>query len=165
MNARAAWRLERLGFERVSRYAPGKADWLAAGLPTEGHDAATLRAGTVARRDVPTCGPGDQVADAAAKAMADGSRGCLVVNEERVVLGRLRGDALAPGGQGPVEEVMEEGPTTTRADDNLERLTARMRQRSVASIVVTDPDGRLIGILDRQDAEAALASAAREQDD
>ncbi len=165
MNARAAWRLERLGFERVSRYAPGKTDWLAAGLPTEGPDAATLRAGTVARRDVPTCGPGDQVADAAAKATAAGASVCLVVNDERVVLGRLRGDALAPDAPATVEEVMEEGPTTTRADDNLERLTARMRQRSVASIVVTDPDGRLIGILDRQDAEAALASAAREQDD
>ena len=60
---------------------------------------------------------------------------------------------------------MEEGPTTTRADDNLERLTARMRQRSVASIVVTDPDGRLIGILDREDAEAALESAGRERND
>jgi CBS-domain-containing membrane protein len=53
---------------------------------------------------------------------------------------------------------MEEGPTTTRADDNLEQLTSRLRDRSVASIVVTDPDGRLIGVLYREDAEAALAT-------
>jgi len=41
-----------------------------------------------------------------------------------------------------------------------------MRRTSwVASIVVTDPDGRLIGILDREDAEAALESAGRERND
>lgn len=32
-------------------------------------------------------------------------------------------------------------PTTTRTDDDLERLTSRMRDRSVASTVITDPDG------------------------
>jgi Mg/Co/Ni transporter MgtE len=164
MNARAAWRLERLGFERVYRYAPGKADWLAAGLPTEGHDAATLRAGTVARRDVATCGPGDRVGDAAAKSKSTGADVCIVVNEERVVLGRLRGDALAQNPEAIVEEIMEEGPTTTRADDDLKRLTARMRGRSVGSILVTDPDGRLIGVLYREDAEAALRSVADEGD-
>src|ERR671919_69216 len=159
MSARAAWRLERLGFAPLYRYAPGKADWLAAGLPTEGPGAQTLRAGAVARRDVPTCKPGDRVADAAAAARAAEAGVCMVVNDERVVLGRLRGEALAQDGNAAVEDVMEEGPTTTRADDDLERLTSRMRDRSVASIVITDPDGRLIGVLYRQDAEAALGSA------
>ncbi|MGQ0433433.1 MAG: CBS domain-containing protein, partial [Microthrixaceae bacterium] len=87
-----------------------------------------------------------------------------VVNEERVVLGRLRGDALAQNPEAIVEEIMEEGPTTTRADDDLERLTARMRGRSVGSILVTDPDGRLIGVLYREDAEAALSSVADQED-
>src|SRR5919204_2022170 len=94
MNARAAWRLERLGFERVYRYAPGKTDWLAAGFPTEGPGAQTLRAGAVARRDIPTCKPDDQVGDAAATAQAAGTDVCIVVNDEGVALGRLRGDAL-----------------------------------------------------------------------
>ena len=80
-------------------------------------------------------------------------------------LGRLRGDALTRDVDATVEEVMEEGPTTTRADDNLEQLTARMRHKSVASIVVTDSDGRLIGVLYRDDAEAALGSAGRDRDD
>src|SRR6266516_2624511 len=161
MHARAAWRLERLGFERVYRYAPGKADWLAAGLPTQGPGALTLRAGAVARRDVPTCKPGDRIADAAETATAAGARVCMVVNEERVVLGRLRGDALTREPDATAEDVMEEGPTTTRADDNLEHLTTRLRNRSVASIVVTDPDGRLIGLLYREDAQAALGSTTR----
>jgi len=59
---------------------------------------------------------------------------------------------------------MEEGPTTTRADDDLEQLTARMRRRSVGSILVTDPDGRLMGVLYREDAEAALNSVTGEGD-
>jgi hypothetical protein len=34
-----------------------------------------------------------------------------------------------------------------------------MRDRSVPSIVVADPDGRFLGVLYREDAEAALGSA------
>ena len=36
LSARAAWRLESMGFQEVYRYTPGKADWLAAGWDTEG---------------------------------------------------------------------------------------------------------------------------------
>jgi hypothetical protein len=49
--------------------------------------------------------------------------------------------------QGQVDEVMEEGPTTTRADDALEALVARMRPRHATAILATNPDGRLIGLL------------------
>jgi CBS domain-containing protein len=157
MSPRAAWRLETLGFTAVYDYVTGQADWLAAGLPTEGPGARTLRAGTVARRDVPTCKPGDRIADAAATASTAGAEICMVVNDARVVLGRFRGDAFRGHPAANVEEVMEEGPTTTRADDNLQQLTARLRDRSVTSIVVTDPEGRLIGVTYRDDAEAALA--------
>jgi len=34
LSARAAWRLETMGFQEVYRYTPGKADWLAAGFET-----------------------------------------------------------------------------------------------------------------------------------
>jgi CBS domain-containing protein len=156
MNARAAWRLERLGFPRVYRYAPGKADWLAAGLPTEGRTAGALRAGTVARRDVATCGPGERVADAARRAREAGSDVCVVVNDERVVLGRLRGAALDEASDQIVEDVMEEGPTTTRANDDLLKLAARLHDHDVAAILVTDPDGGLIGIAYRDDADNVL---------
>jgi hypothetical protein len=44
-----------LGFAEVHDYVDGKLDWLAAGLPTEGANAKLPRAGSVARRDVPTC--------------------------------------------------------------------------------------------------------------
>ena len=159
MSARAAWRLEGLRFPRVYRYAPGKADWLAAGLPTEGSRASTLRAGAVARMDVPTCSPDDQVAHAARRTRDAGWDTCVVVNNEQIVLGRVRGRALDTTDQRRVEEVMEEGPTTTRADDPVDALVARMRPRRVTQMLVTDPDGRLLGVLRLNDAEQALSQS------
>jgi CBS domain-containing protein len=155
MNARAAWRFEGLGFARVYRYPAGKADWLAAGLPSEGRNAGASRAGTVAR-DVPTCAPGERVGEVARRAREAGSDVCIVVNDERVVLGRLRGEALDEGSDAVVEDVMEEGPTTTRANTDLLSLATRLHDHDVASILVTDPDGRLIGVAHRDDADALL---------
>src|ERR1051326_8061662 len=37
LSARAAWRLETMGFQEVYRYTPGKADWLAAGVENRGN--------------------------------------------------------------------------------------------------------------------------------
>ncbi len=48
---------------------------------------------------------------------------------------------------------MEAGPTTVRPDERLSDLATRLRERDVASIVVTMPDGRLVGHLLRDDAE------------
>ena len=155
MNARAAWRLEMLGFERVYRYAAGKADWIAAGLPTEGPGSAKLRAADVVRRDPPVCHPDDPISEAADAAKHAGWPLCMVVNQERVVVGRLRGDRLRLGAE-QVTDVMEEGPTTIRGSEDLQALVDRMRRRKVGSIVVTDPDGRLMGILYRDDGENAL---------
>jgi CBS domain-containing protein len=143
----------------VYRYAAGKADWLAAGLPTEGAEATTLRAGEVARSDVPTCWPGERVDQAAGRARRVGWDSCIVVNAQHVVVGRLRRDAFDAAGEATVEQVMEQGPTTIRASEELVGLVQRMRNRNVPSIVVTDPDGRLLGILQRTDAELALAGA------
>src|SRR5579884_3963794 len=110
MSARAAWRLETLGFLRVYRYKPGKADWLANGLPIEGTEANVPRAGQVMRRDVPTCHLGDRVGDAANIAQAAGWDMCLVVTDNHVVLGRLRRKALHADPAVLVDEVMEDGP-------------------------------------------------------
>jgi len=165
MNARAAWRLEGLGFTRVYRYAAGKADWLAAGLPSEGRNAGALRAGTIARPDVPSCGPDETVAAAARRAHAADSNVCIVVDTERVVLGRLRGAALDESSDAIVEGVMENGPTTTRANDDLLSLARRLHDHEVGSILVTDPDGRRIGIAHRDDADALLCQARGDASD
>src|SRR5918997_7143071 len=94
MSARAASRLESLGFTPVYCYTPGKDGWLALGLPTEGPDAATPRAGDVADRDVPTCPPHDRLGDVRDRLRAAGETSCIVVNDQRVILGRIRGEGL-----------------------------------------------------------------------
>ena len=73
-----------------------------------------------------------------------------------VVLGRVRINRLDADVQGPVEEVMELGPTTTRADATLESVLERLQARNVANILVATSDGRLVGTLYQADAEARL---------
>ena len=51
---------------------------------------------------------------------------------------------------------MELGPTTVRTDEPLDALMERMRRRGVRNIVVATLDGRLVGVLYRDEAEALL---------
>jgi len=155
MSPRAAWRLESLGFREVHDYVAGEADWFASGLPREGRDATIPRVGDRARRDVPTCGPRDPVGEVRNRVRSTGWDTCLVVNEERVVLGRLRGTAFEADLDTAAETVMEAGPTTFRPDARIAGVTARMRERGTSSVVVTTPDGRLVGVLTRAQAEGS----------
>ena len=165
MSPRAAWRLESLGFSPVYEYMAGIADWLAFGLPSVGRDAGVPRAGQIARRDVPICALREQVGEIRQRVAAAGWDECLVVNEQRVVLGRLRGAALAASATTMAEDVMESGPTTTRPDEHLARLVPRLREKRVDRIIVTTPDGRLVGVTERETAERALGEyRARESD-
>jgi hypothetical protein len=63
MSPRAAWRLEALGYDSVYDYAAGKADWLAAGLPTVTGGERPQRAADVMDRSVATCRPDQVVAE------------------------------------------------------------------------------------------------------
>ncbi|SFQ72722.1 CBS domain-containing protein [Amycolatopsis arida] len=51
---------------------------------------------------------------------------------------------------------MHPGPTTVRANEPLQPLVERMTRADVDGILVTDPEGRLLGLLDRHDAETTL---------
>jgi CBS domain-containing protein len=152
-------RLESLGFTQVFDYAAGKADWTSTGLPTEGTLADQPRAGDIAQRDVPTCGLANRLGEARDRALDADQNVCVVVDDHGVVLGRLRGDALGGDSGATLDSVMEDGPTTIRADASLQEITERMRKRRVGSIVVTDPEGRLVGILYRDDAEKVLSKS------
>lgn len=158
MNARAACRLETLGFDEVYRYAPGKADWRAAGLPMERAEPRRPVAADVARSDPPSCAADATVATAKQRAETAGTSYCLVVDTSGVVLGRVRDSGLQAPPDLVVSEVMEDGPTTIRADDDLEQLVGRMSSAGVATIVVTDPDGTLLGVLHREDAEELVGA-------
>ena len=113
MSPRAAWRLERFGFQ-VFDYAAGKVDWLAAGLPTVRGEPAPARALDEADRDPHTCGPDTPVGDL-------GPESVVVVNDRGIVLGRVpSGDRNDP--TATAETAMEPGPATVRAHEPLEDL-------------------------------------------
>ena len=155
MHARAAWRLKRLGFERVYRYAPGKADWLAAGLPTQGPGSQTLRAGAVARRDVPTCHLDERLGEVRDRVKAAGWDACVVVNTERVVLGLLRARELDRDPALRIEQAMRPGPSTFRPYIAIEKLLEVMTDHGQDNLPITTSDGRLVGLVTRAGATGA----------
>jgi CBS domain-containing protein len=153
MSPRAAWRLEGLGFEKVYDYMPGKADWFASGLPKEGRLAAVPTIGDAARQEVPACAPAEKVENVRDRALAAGWDACVVVNKERVVLGLLREKELSSDPGAAVERVMRSGPTTFWPDVPVGKMAERMRERGARTVLVTTSDGRLVGLLYRDDAE------------
>lgn len=120
MSPRAAWRLERMGYE-VADYVAGKADWLAAGLPVEGAE----QPSRPALHEAQTCGPGEEPPD---------DDEWVVVNDEGVVLGRWRQGRLDPG------------PPTERADADPDDLRRRMAKAGADSYLITTPGGVLLGV-------------------
>jgi CBS domain-containing protein len=153
MSARAACRLESLGYTQVFLYAAGKNDWTAGGMPRAGKLVGFPTAGDAVRRDVPTCAPGDPVGRVRSRVEAAGWDLCVVVAEDRTVLGDLRGKALHADPDAPAEAVMDPAPTTFRPSELLASLALHLRQAGARRVLVTTPEGRLIGVLDRDEAE------------
>ncbi len=159
MSPRAAWRLESLGFSEVYDYKEGKLDWLAAGLPTEG--VRRTRAGEVASADTPTCRLDERLGDVRERVRAADRNACVVVNDERVVLGLLRAKELDADPDHRIEEVMRPGPSTFRPHVGIAEMAAHMAEHDLESSPITTSDGRLIGILLRDD---AMEAAHREHE-
>jgi CBS domain-containing protein len=158
MSPRAACRLEILGFTRVYDYVLGKADWLAHGLATEGEQAGIPRAKDLLREDVVTARPDERIGPVREQVVRSGYGFALVVAEGGVLLGRLRRAALDGDADARAERVMEPGPATVRADIPVDKLVERMRRRDLQALLVTTPQGRLLGVVRRQDAEAHAGS-------
>jgi CBS domain-containing protein len=135
----------------VYDYVDGKLDWLAAGLPSEGRNATRARAGDVARRDVPTCGLEEPIRAVRERAAAAGWDACVVVNDERVVLGLLRAEELRKGHEEPVERVMRPGPSTFRPHVSLDDIAKFLVAHDLPNSPITTSDGRLVGLLRRED--------------
>jgi hypothetical protein len=157
MSARAAWRLEELGFTRVYDYVASKIDWFANGLPREGRAAKIPWTGDLAREDVATCAPTDRVGGIRQRVLESGYDLCLVLNEHRIVMGVLRGNALAKDQDALAGAVMELGPKTQRPHIAVEELLGSRAYDGVKSWIVTTSHGVLVGLLLRADAERALA--------
>ena len=86
-----------------------------------------------------------------------------MVDDEGIVVGRLRGKAWVADGAAAVEHAMESGPTTVRPDGLLQPLVERMAKRGTRLVTVTTPQGELIGVLLREDAERLVAGEPPQQ--
>ena len=160
MSPRAACRLETLGFGRVFDYEAGKADWIAAGLPTEGRLATEPRAGDLARPEPPTCRASEPAGEARARMETRGWDVCIVVDEAGCVLGRLLPRDLGDR-DASAESVMQPGPWTQRPHVFASVLAERMRDRSAEHVLVTTAAGALLGVLYREDVEGLEAASRR----
>lgn len=163
MSPRAACRLEALGFDRVYDYVDGIADWKAAGLPVEGDTKPAPRALDAVRNDVPTCRPDETLATVRSRVSERGWDICVVLDCDELAIGRIRGSGLDASPDRQVADVMEPGPSTVRADTPLQPLVERLQERDAHSVIVTTPQGRLLGILLRDEAGRLLAGEAPER--
>jgi CBS domain-containing protein len=129
-------------------------------LPSEGERADVPTAGHVVRDDVLTCGLTDRVGTVHEQVKASPYRFAIVIAEDRCVLGRLRASMLEKcDPEARAEEVMEPGPSTIRLDRRLATLVQQLREREYRFALATDPDGRLVGVVRRSDAESFLAGS------
>jgi CBS domain-containing protein len=165
MSPRAASRLESIGFEEVYDYVAGKADWGSTGLPLEGVKGSETRAGAHVRTDVPTCSPHDRLRDVCEHLDESGWDTCFVVDERRVVLGRLGRRAIRGQKNVSAEHAMTLGPSTLRPSARLRTVVERMQRQKLTNLPVTTADGRLVGLLLREDAERELASVKNADDE
>ena len=127
---------------------------MAAGLPIEGRLAKVPRAGSVARKDVPTCGLQDRVVDVRDRVRATGWQLCYVVNQQRVVLGQLRAKEIeTPDDEATAEAAMRPGPSTFRPNVLASQMAEYMRKHDMERAPITTSDGVLVGAVTREDAE------------
>ena len=146
LSARAAWRLESMGFQEVYRYTPGKADWLAAGWETEGTQAKKVRIRQMIHKDVPTCSLRERLDDVKSRRRPNYDL-CVVLNDRNIVLGVIQGEAWDANPLARVSEVMQPGPRTIRPDLEPKDAQRILKNYDAASAIVTTSDGELLGII------------------
>jgi CBS domain-containing protein len=130
---------------------PGKADWLARGLPLEGDKAGEPRAIDLAASDVVTCGLQETMGALGDRVARSRYGFAFVVSDEGILLGRLRRAALEGDPGARAEDVMEPGPSTSRPDTPPGQLLAKLDRADVSTAVLTDPEGRFLGVVRRAD--------------
>jgi len=146
LSARAAWRLESMGFQEVYRYTPGKADWLAAGLETEGVQAKKPRIRQMIHKDVPTCSLRERLEDVKSRRRPNQDL-CVVVNDKSIVLGVIQGEIWDANPQSRIADVMNPGPRTLRPDMDPRDAQRVLRNYDASSAIVTTSDGELLGLV------------------
>ncbi len=148
LSSRGTALLEAYGFTDVYDYDDSKVAWMGAGLPVEGTIAASNRAGAIART-IPTCTIDEDMGDVADRFENDGL--CAVVDDEQIVLGIVRQDAVALGGTTPVRAVMQPAPPSVRPNVIASDLADDMDHDHRSFVLVSTSHGRLIGFIAASD--------------
>ncbi|HKA12850.1 MAG TPA: CBS domain-containing protein [Candidatus Dormibacteraeota bacterium] len=130
---------------------------MAAGLPTEGTNTQHPRAADVARKDVPTSGLKERLGEVRDRVRAAGWDSTVVVNEERVLLGLLRAAELDKDPAQLIEHAMRPGPSTFRPFVSIDDMAHFMVEHQLENVPVTTSDGRLVGLLLKQDVVSRTA--------
>lgn len=128
---------------------------MAAGLRTEGKNSQKPRAGDLARKDTPTAGLNEKLADVRQRVQQAGFNAVVVVNEQRVVLGLLRSKELEQDGELTMEKAMRPGPSTFRPYVSAKEMVDFMTGHKLECSPITTSDGKLVGLLYQTDAVAA----------
>jgi Mg/Co/Ni transporter MgtE len=76
---------------------------------------------------------------------------CVVVNDERIVFGLLRAHELEGDPAVRVEEAMRPAPSTFRPHVSIEEMARFLSDHDIAGSPITTSDGRLVGLLRRED--------------
>ena len=124
---------------------------MAAGLPTEGTNAQKPRAGTLARKDVPTAHLDERLIEVRERAQAAGWDAAVVVNSEGVVFGLLRANELSGDGEQLISQAMRPAPSTFRPYVLAAEMAKTMVDHKLESAPRTTSDGRLVGLLLQKD--------------
>ena len=157
MSPRAAARLETLGFTKVFDYVGGKRDLLTAALPKAGRSAAAPIAGDALRSGDIICHLGDRLGDVVERVPVVWGHSCIVVGGHHFVVGIIPNKSLEGNPKAPVEDIMQLSPPTVSQDTPLEMVVETLRDGYINNTLVTDPEGRLLGVVYLEDAERKLA--------
>jgi Mg/Co/Ni transporter MgtE len=93
--------------------------------------------------------------DVRERVRAAGWDACVVVNEDRIVMGLLRAEQLGREGDLTAESAMRPGPSTFRPNAAIDEVAESMAKRDLPNALVTTSEGELLGLLVREDAERA----------
>lgn len=126
----------------------------------EGKGAHYAVAGEVADRNaVLACRVGDPVGDMADKLDSVAHDYCVVLNDQDIVLGRMRKRNVQGPADEAVELVMEPGPTTLRPKEPAKALLERMKKKKVPAVIVTTKNGRLLGAATQEALERLVSKS------
>jgi CBS domain-containing protein len=115
-------------------------------------------------KEVKSCSPHQSLADAA-RLMWDRDCGCIPIQDGDRVVGMItdRDICMAAYFNGKslqdirIADAMTRDPATCHPEDTLEAAEAVMKQAQVRRLPVTDPSGRLVGILSLNDLARVLS--------